>query len=104
MTTDKQMEIEGDGDPDCRCCGCGCAMYLSGDRTIPTDFCDGCAQELVPILLAACKAALDEIAKRRFVAGCIDDAPSAEWRRLSDLSDRIRAAIARAEGTPTSPG
>lgn len=51
-------------------------------------------------LLAACEAALKEIESKRYVAGCVDDAPSAEWRRLLRLEQSIRAVLARAKEQP----
>ena len=49
-------------------------------------------------LLAACEAALIEISGRRFIAGCVDEAPSEEWRRLQRLHDAIQAAVNAAKG------
>jgi hypothetical protein len=49
-------------------------------------------------LLAACKEALAEIGRRRFAAGCVDDAPSPEWTRLARLEGRLREAVAGAGG------
>lgn len=49
-------------------------------------------------LLAACKLAVPEIASLHYVAGCVDDAISPEWRRLQRVKDALNEAIKLAEG------
>lgn len=49
-------------------------------------------------LLAACKLALPEVASLHYVAGCVDDAISPEWRRLQGVKDALNEAIKLAEG------
>lgn len=51
----------------CECCG---EEYeLDGERTEPTRWCDGCAQDLLPDLLAACEAAYEEYSQNRYGSG-----------------------------------
>lgn len=51
-------------------------------------------------LIAACQAAQAEIARRRYVAGCVDDSPSEEWRRLRHLESQLGEALAKAKEQP----
>jgi hypothetical protein len=51
-----------------------------------------------PDLLAACLAAQKEIASRRYVAGCVDDECSPEWRRLLRIEAALDVAISKAAG------
>jgi uncharacterized Zn ribbon protein len=96
----REVQAGRDDPPTCIKCG---DEYSLHDGFEVTDYCDPCAQELVPELVAACEAGLDEvIGLQAYLTTCERSVILANvdtlTYKMNEVRVKIEAALRKARG------